>query len=607
MEVIARIFPAQEKIQVQIRWREREYNKLREREEPVERFLTRLALDMNSRKKAKKERPLKGEAAAAAAQEAQAVSADYATGLRLWNKDGAEIAGSTSVEAAFRMAAHLEIEGQRLPVSLNPPSIRKLEIFGKPLVGCPLIASLDCEFCSAGSFKLRWLQRPSAGCNPVGELLGEGYVLWVPAGALGSTIALRADDASAMTADSPARQVTRSSVVEEVPRAWNTERLEAFGRRGDDKKSIIRVVSWNMLTYFYARTQTAIRDMYPYCSPGSLDFEYRQPQIGRELLSLDGDLIWLQECSYSTYHKFVVALFSKAYDHRCTLKASQVCEGCVLLVRRSVFEVVAWQDALFRDVLKTNGAIRPALREVVAKWPDFLTGILPHMTTIFQLCVVRHVATGELLVLANTHLFYHPNARHIRLLQVMCLLQLLHEKRQMHLAPDGSLPRVVFAGDLNCLPETGAIRLLRTGEVSSTHPDWQMAEEFKWGDRDDEPAVLELEVKAAPGGIHAGEDGDTIEPLPSDQLQPGMGVSLKSPLGPMTDAYADNPPPFTNYIHGFKGTLDYIFTAGNLKSVRTLRGCTEKELEPYGGLPNEIYPSDHLSIAADLALTDASA
>merc|ERR1719329_27455 len=127
---------------------------------------------MNSRKRAKKERPLKGEAAAAAAQEAQAVSADYATGLRLWNKDGVEIAGSTCMEVAFRAAAHLEIEGQRLPVSLNPPSIRKLEIFGKPLVGCPLIASLDCEFCDASSFKLRWLQRPSAGAlNPVGEAL----------------------------------------------------------------------------------------------------------------------------------------------------------------------------------------------------------------------------------------------------------------------------------------------------------------------------------------------------------------------------------------------------------------------------------------------------
>lgn len=604
MEVIARILPAQkEKVQVQIRWRDREYNKLREREEPVEKFLTRLALDMNSRKKAKKDRPLTGEAAAAAAQAAQAVSAEYATGLRLLSRDGAEIGGSTSMEAAFRAAAHLEIEGQRLPVSLNPPSIKKLDIFGKPLVGCPLIASLDCEFCSAGSFTLRWLRGPSAGSNPVGELLGEGKVIWVPPEALGSTIALRADD-NAMPADSPARQVTRSSIVEEVPKAWNSERLEAFGRRSDDKRSI-RVVSWNMLTYFYARTQAAVKDMYPYCSPGSLDFEYRQPQIGRELLQLDGDIVWLQECSYSTYHKFVLVLFSKDFDHRCTLKASSVCEGCVLLVKRSAFEVVAWQDAIFRDVLRTNAAVRPALREVIAKWPDFLTGILPHMTTIFQICVVRHTATGEVLVVANTHLFYHPNARHIRLLQVMCLLQLLHEKREMHRSPDGSLPRVVIAGDLNCLPDTGAIRLLRTGEVASDHPDWKMADVFKWGDRDDEPAVLELEDTSAPSGIQAGDDGETIEPLPSDQLQPGMGVSLKSPLGPMTDAYADNPPAFTNFINGFNGTLDYIFTAGNLKSVQTLRGCTETELEPYGGLPNQIYPSDHLSIAADLALIDS--
>lgn len=44
----------------------------------------------------------------------------------------------------------------------------------------------------------------------------------------------------------------------------------------------------------------------------------------------------------------------------------------------------------------------------------------------------RHVASGEVIVLANTHLFFHPNARHIRLLQVMCFAQLVQELREKH-------------------------------------------------------------------------------------------------------------------------------------------------------------------------------
>jgi len=282
----------------------------------------------------------------------------------------------------------------------------------------------------------------------------------------------------------------------------------------------------------------------------------------------------------------------------------------VLLLRKAIFEVLEDQDFIFRKLFRTDKTFRPVLSEVAAKWPDFLSGILPHMTTIFQITAVRHKATGKVLVIANTHLFFHPQALHIRLLQMMCLLQKIQEMRERHrVLGDAELPHVILCGDLNCARETAVVKLLLEGSIRSDHPNWDHSSLFTWRDEEESAATA-----AAPeddkDGATAGswlstpsldaDPGDDVELLPRDQWQPGRGVALKSPLGPMQNTYADSPQAFTNYVHDFKGILDWILTAGAFRVVRSLGDVTEEDLKPHGGLPNIQYPSDHISIAADL-------
>lgn len=38
-------------------------------------------------------------------------------------------------------------------------------------------------------------------------------------------------------------------------------------------------------------------------------------------------------------------------------------------------------------------------------------------TTALQIIILEHIDTGNLLLLANTHLYFHPDADHIRLIQ----------------------------------------------------------------------------------------------------------------------------------------------------------------------------------------------
>merc|ERR1740138_1138545 len=99
--------------------------------------------------------------------------------------------------------------------------------------------------------------------------------------------------------------------------------------------------------------------------------------------------------------------------------------------------------------------------------------------------MLRHRASGALVLVSNTHLFFHPKARHIRLLQAMCLLQQVHELRERHRTA-ALLPHVLLCGDLNCTPDQAVVRLLLQGEVPGDHPDWEHSAEFKWEKEDSE-------------------------------------------------------------------------------------------------------------------------
>jgi len=649
MEVTVRCVDGEAQVAVQVLWRGAEINLLRDRTEPVERFVQRLGLscgkhvggDKKRLKKEKKKLPAAaGEGAAARAAAGGGSSASSSlqkkTGAppepapgagvpaALLSSDGSRVPDGLAVNEALRLASHVEIDGERLPLLVNPPVIAKLEVFGKPIAGCPLVASLRCEFCEASAFQLRWILQAAAGSDPEGECIGEGFMIWVPQSAVGKTLTLRCDprlsvEGHEASAPSGRAKIHRlPGVVEEVAGGWPDRRLEVLGKAPNPETSL-RVVSYNMLAPPYANSLTAKRDLFPYCPPWALDFTYRQPLLGRELLRLDADIVFLQEVTLSTCMKFITPLFGDKYAVRCTLKASRVSEGEALLLRKSAFQILEEKDRLFKEIFRQDSKMHQSLREVAAKWPDFLRGVLPHMSTVFQFSVVRHIATGEVLVLANTHLFFHPLARHIRMLQLQCLLHEVAELREKYrLSPDGPLPRVIFGGDLNCKPDTAPVKhLLLEGMVPSDHPDWEHAKIFRWGrDTDDDDGVEPGEgsddegdkarrkrPRRSYGGVSEDEDDDIV-PLPKEEWQPGTGLTLTSPLGALEDAFAakSHQLPFTNYVNGFSGTLDYILLAGKFKVLNAQPGVEEEELQAQGGLPNPSYPSDHLSIAVDLEL-----
>lgn len=60
------------------------------------------------------------------------------------------------------------------------------------------------------------------------------------------------------------------------------------------------------------------------------------------------------------------------------------------------------------------------------------------------------------------------------------------------------------------------------------------------------------------------------------------------------------PPTYTNYTLDFKGCLDYIFVDETLKLVKSIPLYENQELEEHEGCPNQVFPSDHFALVADV-------
>jgi hypothetical protein len=190
-------------------------------------------------------------------------------------------------------------------------------------------------------------------------------------------------------------------------------------------------------------------------------------------------------------------------------------------------------------------------------------------------CLFEAVATGTRLVVANTHLFWDPAFRDVKLVQtgLLCeqLERITHEfaayptrlpvpgARPPPVYTDGSSIPLVLCGDFNSVAGSGVVDLLATGAIPPGHADWM---HHRYGVYTDE-------------GVH-------------------HRLALKN-------AYDSVPLGMTNYTPTFRGVLDYIFFGGQTLAVNAVLGEVDKGyLSTCVGFPNAAFPSDHVCIAAEL-------
>lgn len=102
------------------------------------------------------------------------------------------------------------------------------------------------------------------------------------------------------------------------------------------------------------------------------------------------------------------------YGTVLTTKGKEIAEGLGFFYNKKRFKLLETQRVVFSEELSTN-PIYCDLWVALSKNDQLITRILERGSTL-QINTIESLDCNEVLVVANTHLYFHPDADHIRLI-----------------------------------------------------------------------------------------------------------------------------------------------------------------------------------------------
>ncbi|KAG1755190.1 Endonuclease/exonuclease/phosphatase [Suillus paluster] len=400
-----------------------------------------------------------------------------------------------------------------------------------------------------------------------------------------------------------------------LPRPWRS-----LPSTQTASQSIIKVMSWNLLAQCLIRS-----NLFP-SSSKALKTTHREPMIHAEILSHSADIMCMQEVDRLNKLSPVLeqAGYSSAY---ATGPGKQ--HGCLIAYKQDKYNRV---DELIIEYDKQEvrgDSSHPAARIGSSRITNNIG---------FMVALAEAGADQKGVIIATTHLFWHPAFTYERARQAGILVREVLNFRQSRELDHWPC---IIAGDFNFAPDDPAYSLLvgdPLTEAQSHRLDMSRVVHITI-----DPTVPRTKKKADE------EEGDGSEADPdrvinnsraaasSDGLLSDLeltslfinGVQLRSAYDEGQRAQRDNGTPgdlhtfgdrvslpptrlgahepmWTSYTHYWKTTLDYIFFVGTSKHRIDVTGY----LNPHrtndieAGLPQiGICGSDHVSLCAEFLLS----
>lgn len=327
-----------------------------------------------------------------------------------------------------------------------------------------------------------------------------------------------------------------------------------------------RVLTYNVLAEMYAT-----RQIYPSCDSWILSWPYRRTILMHELSEAQGDIVCLQELQYDHYEHYLLPfMFSLGYESIFTQKSRESqgvygkVDGCATFWKRSKFVMIENYDIEFNEVARR---VASELGLDDAERRRFMNKL--SKDNIAQLIVLdtsqsrQQLRGGRTAIcVVNTHLYANKNQPEVKLWQTLALV---NEVESFVVERDLAL---MMCGDFNSEPVSSVYELLSEAGVVNARP----------------------EVDGSESSVYLPDAGNITHNL---DVASAMNTVLKSE------------PAFTNYTTNYKGTLDYIwYTPSRIKVMACTALPDEKDLLEFGdALPNAVYPSDHLMLCCDVALS----
>lgn len=539
---------------------ERQYTLNRGSAEELRVVLTRIALNIANAEEGKKKRKRKKECA----EDTSKTDLRPELSISL-EHNGLPVSGDVANSDAWKDGSILQIGEQRYVIAVNAPTVRSVRLPKYFMVGFPAYARIELENCSLSDWKLTWYMSVTKGQKlPSHEVRKVNNMLFFNTHHSGPFLTPGASDIGrhVLLSLTPCAgqgmpvEVISPSAVEAGPGICPFEARQSFtpfftapGR--------FRCISYNLLADVYADTKFTRSVLFPYCASYALDLSYRKQLLLKELLGYKGDLMCLQEVDRRVFQEDLEPIlgdhgFSGYYTEKC----SPMAEGVACFFRLSKFRALHERSI----VLATEMTQEPVLSDILASINknEHLRDRILSLPTALQILLLEPLELpGRLLLVANTHLYYHPDSDHIRLLQAYCCIRLVEWMQGEYAEKYGVMPAVIFAGDFNSCPAFGVYQLMTCGYVSQDSRDWCS---------NVEEAVVGLEAR--------------------------QKILLASACGI---------PSYTNYTRGFQGCLDYIFyDCMQLVREHVVPMPTHEQVTQEEALPSAHFPSDHVAQVATL-------
>ena len=417
--------------------------------------------------------------------------------------------------------------------------------------------------------------------------------------------------------------------------------------QNNQSRDSLRVLTYNILADIYAARDIDEQVIHCHCDPHHLTRFRRMPMLVSEILACKADIICLQEVDASIFETLLnPVLKAKGYQGYYCAKASAQSEGCAMFWSLEHFELAKDDDMLefnLRDLiydeensLENRGKIQEknkrrlletdnsSIKEnTAAQWKDSMRGIYELLNEHDELRKVTCEKTGQILqvvtltlrtdksiqskdfdndnrepiqlLLANTHLFYHPMADHVRAIQTFVVCKKLDEMRHKYSStPTISSPLpLVLCGDLNSDPLSGAMQLLFHRHIPQNHDCWNHLDDYSW------------EINNETNHNIVDKVDSNFSSVTDPSFKP-PSIALPKCFPNLLSGYS-NIPKFTNYVKGFVETLDYIFVSEvsdtdhfGFQPISSAPMPSEDDVKPYIAMPNEFMPSDHVSVICDI-------
>ncbi|XP_040207394.1 protein angel homolog 2 isoform X4 [Rana temporaria] len=406
--------------------------------------------------------------------------------------------------------------------------------------------------------------------------------------------------------------LTASPQPEIIAESTTTRNWEDFSHLyceppGDRGKFDFSVLCYNILS------QDLLEDnsyLYDHCRRPHLFWNFRLPNILKEMEEMNADILCLQEVQKDHYQEQIKPSL-EALGYICEFKSrtGSKSDGCAICFKSDKFNLMLVKPVEY-------------FRQDITLLDRDNVGLL----LMLQPKLEKEAPT---ICVANTHLLYNPRRGDIKLTQLAILLAEITEVAQIQ---DGKFCPIILCGDFNSVPGSPLHRFIKEGRLNyegMTIGKVSGQEQYTSGQRILSipiwPKTLGItqkcvyEAQKKKGGPEEAAVGYTCRQTEASNYRELSNLNHHFSLSSVYSHVSPNSgmPEVTTCHSRSAVTVDYIFYSAHdndpfaqpgvrvpygLQLLGRLSLLTEKDLWSVNGLPNETNSSDHLSLLARFRL-----